>query len=269
MTKKNFIRTTRRLLAPPWLAPAMMLCVLVPVALSQQQPSTAPSGAPPVTQRVRGDTPQPPERTLLDWYWAGGVFMHPIALCSIIALAIVVERMIALRRSATAPADFVPGLKLRVRDVHTGRDAALAYCAAQDHALARIVAAGVRRAPRGLEAMEKAMEDQGASETLKLRRNMRVLYAIASVATLLGLIGTIQGMIYAFREAEAVGTGKFAPLAKGIYVALVTTFAGLLVAIPVTVAYYFLAGRIERIVSRLNDEAGDFLDHYASAAPRS
>jgi biopolymer transport protein ExbB len=277
MTKQRSNNRRVRLVLPPWLAPAVMLCVMVPAALSQQPatrpataatapvPTTAPTPtlaapAPPVRTSA---APQPPERTLLDWYWAGGVFMHPIALCSVIALAIVVERLIALRRSATAPADFLPGLKQVVRDIDTGRDAALAYCAAQDHALARVVAAGVRRAPRGFEAMEKAMEDQGASETIKLRRNMRVLYAIASVATLLGLIGTIQGMIYAFREAEAVGTGKFAPLAKGIYVALVTTFAGLLVAIPVTVAYYFLAGRIERIVSRLNDAAGEFLDHFA------
>jgi biopolymer transport protein ExbB len=118
--------------------------------------------------------------------------------------------------------------------------------------------------------MEDAMEDQGASETVKLRRNLRVLFAIASVSTLLGLIGTIQGMIYAFREAEAVGTGKFAPLAKGIYVALVTTFAGLLVAIPVTVAYYFLVGRVEKVVSQINDEAGEFLEHYTGdvASPR-
>jgi biopolymer transport protein ExbB len=238
------------------MAPAVVLCAMMPM-LAQSQPAAATQ--PATAREVR-------ERTLLDWYFAGGVFMHPIALCSVIALAITLERLITLRRSNTAPADFLPGLKHTMRDLNTGRDAGLAYCRAQDHALARVVAAGIRRAPRGLTGMEDAMEDQGASETVKLRRNLRVLYAIASVSTLLGLIGTIQGMIYAFREAEAVGTGKFAPLAKGIYVALVTTFAGLLVAIPVTVAYYFLVGRVEKVVSRINDEAGDFLDYYTGDA---
>jgi biopolymer transport protein ExbB len=256
---RNDLPGLRRWRLPPWLVPALLLlCSLAPM-LGRLEAQVATSQPAPAREAR--------ERTLLDWYWAGGVFMHPIALCSVIALAIIVERLITLRRGNTAPSGFLPGLKMTMSDLNAGRDAGLAYCRGQDHALARVIAAGIRRAPRGLGAMEDAMEDQGASETVKLRRNLRVLYAIASVSTLLGLIGTIQGMIFAFREAEAVGTGKFAPLAKGIYVALVTTFAGLLVAIPVTVAYYFLVGRVERVVSRINDEAGEFLEHYTGGAP--
>src|SRR5687767_14246311 len=119
-------------------------------------------------------TKAPAERNLLDWYLAGGVFMHPIALCSVIALAIVIERLIALRRAATAPAGFLQSLWMTMRDIRADRETGLAFCRAHDHALARIVAAGIRRFPLGFQAMEKAMEDQGASEAVRLRRNMRV-----------------------------------------------------------------------------------------------
>lgn len=266
----------RRFHLPPWLSPAVMLCVMVPMAMSQDAGAPA-GGAPPAPAGqpvpaaapagVGGDAVEEQviktePKSLLEWFQDGGMFMYPIALCSVLALAIVIERLLTLRAGQIVPSSFVPGLKGAMRDLHRDREAGLAYCRARDHALARVVAAGIRKAPRGVEAMEKAVEDQGASEALRLRRNMRFLYAIASVATLLGLIGTIQGMIQAFQAAEVVGTGKFGPLAKGIYIALITTFAGLSVAIPVTVIYYFLAGRIERIVMALNDEAGEFLDHY-------
>jgi biopolymer transport protein ExbB len=112
--------------------------------------------------------------------------------------------------------------------------------------------------------VEKALEDAGATEAAGLRNNMRFLYSLASISTLLGLIGTIQGMILAFQIAEVTGTGKFGPLAEGIYTALITTFAGLLVAIPVTAFYYYFAGRIDRLIGRLNEAANDFVDTYAS-----
>lgn len=248
---------------PPWLAPAVMLCVVVPVALSQDAgapAATAPANGPGVEAQVTRTA----EKSLLQWFNDGGDFMYPIALCSVLAVAIIIERLLTLRTRQIAPAGFVPGLKSAMRDLDRDREAGLAYSQSQDHALARVVATGIRRAPRGVDAIEKGMEDQGAAEAVRLRRNMRFLYAIASVSTLLGLIGTIQGMIEAFQTAEVVGTGKFGPLASGIYKALITTFSGLLVAIPVTVAYYYLAGRIERIVGILNDEAGEFLDHYTS-----
>jgi biopolymer transport protein ExbB len=257
----------RRATLPPWVAPAVILVVLVPLAMSQQTQPAAPATlpAPLPTTAPAAAAPRPPERTLLDWYWAGGAFMHAIALCSVLGLAIALERLIALRTGANAPRAFLPGLRQTMRDLNApaDREAGLAYCRGQGHALARVVAAGISRSPRGIEAIEKAMEDQGATELLRLRRNMRILYAIASVATLLGLIGTIQGMIFAFQEAEAVGTGKFAPLARGIYTALVTTFAGCSSRSGDS-GVLLLLGRIEKIVSRLNDEGAAFLEEYGS-----
>jgi biopolymer transport protein ExbB len=247
----------------------LVLLAFAPLLLAQ---ATAPSraGAPgPATAAARDEEPtttQTPRKSLLQWYLAGGAFMHPIALCSFLAVAIIIERFVSLRQGRVVPRDFIPGLKSRVRDLRNDAPSGLEYCRQSDSPIARTVAAGIRKAARGPEAVEKAMEDAGAAEAARLRTNMRFLYSLASIATLLGLIGTIQGMIMAFQIAEVTGTGKFGPLAEGIYTALITTFAGLLVAIPVTAFYYFFAGKIDRLVAKLNEAAGDFVDTYASHA---
>jgi biopolymer transport protein ExbB len=135
-------------------------------------------------------------------------------------------------------------------------------CQHNDSALARMLAAGIKRLPRGVPAAEKAIEDAGANEALRLRRNMRFLYALGSVATLLGLIGTISGMIKAFQNAATSGPVDPHKLSTGIYEAMVNTFAGLAVAIIVTTFYYFFVGRIERLISELNDALTQFSDDF-------
>jgi biopolymer transport protein ExbB len=127
-----------------------------------------------------------------------------------------------------------------------------------------MVEAGVKRMPRGLVVAEKAVEDAGANEAIKLRRNMRFLYALGSVATLLGLIGTISGMIQAFQSAagSASGNADVHALTTGIYEAMVNTFGGLAVAIVVTIFYYFFVGRIERLITDLNDSLANFSDEF-------
>jgi biopolymer transport protein ExbB len=93
---------------------------------------------------------------------------------------------------------------------------------------------------------------------MKLRQNMRFLYSLGSVATLLGLIGTIWGMIKAFEVASVLGPGHADKLSEGIYEAMVNTFAGLAIAIVVTVFYYYFQGRIEKLVSEMNDAINEF-----------
>jgi biopolymer transport protein ExbB len=256
---------------PPWLVPGLLFAFAVPMVIAQvNPPAPAPAAQPAAPaeaapgQQGETVTVKTQERTLLEWYRAGGFFMHPIALCSFIGLALVIERALSLRRGLVVPRSFLDGLRVSMRDLHADRHAGLAYCQANDSPIARIMAAGIKKGPRGPEAVEKAIEDAGAIETLKLRRNMRFLYSLASVSTLLGLLGTIQGMIGAFQAAEAVGTGKFGPLAAGIYTALITTFAGLAVAIPITVFYFYFAGRIDRLVAEMNDVANDFADDYTT-----
>jgi len=219
-------------------------------------PSTAPAATPSTQPSASPNIP------VIDLFFKGGFFMYPLAACSILAVAIIFERFLSLRRGQVIPKNFMKGLRGVWRDIRDDRGRALEYCRQKDSPIARMLAAGIKRLPRGFVAAEKAIEDAGANEALKLRRNMRFLYALGSVATLLGLIGTISGMIRAFEAAAVAGVGRVNELSTGIYEAMVNTFGGLAVAIVVTLFYYFFIGRIERLISELNDELTSFSDEY-------
>jgi biopolymer transport protein ExbB len=260
---------TWRLPPAVFAAAAVGLILFYGTALAQTggAAATAPATAPAaVGAALEGAAGNPaPKQTLWELFQAGGPAMWALLACSVIALAIIIERLVSLRRSYTVPAGFMPGLLGVYRDPVEDRQQALAHARASDSAIARIVTAGLNRLPRGPVAAEKAMEDAGANEALKLRRNVRMLYAIGSVSTLLGLIGTISGMIKAFQVASGGGMGKAELLAKGIYEAMVCTFGGLAVAIVCTAFYYWFLGRIERLVGDMNDALADFGDRIAAA----
>jgi biopolymer transport protein ExbB len=224
-------------------------------------PASAVAPAGPAANPAANDMLNP---SLFKLFMSGGKFMYALAVCSIMAVAIIIERLFSLRRSQVIPRGFLPGLKTVFRDPRDDREAAINYCRTHDSPIARMIIAGLRRLPRGLSAAEKAIEDAGANEALKLRRYMRFLYALGSVATLLGLIGTISGMIRAFMATAAgnEGPSRVAALSTGIYEAMVNTFGGLAVAIVVTIFYYFFIGRIERLISELNDALAEFSDDY-------
>ena len=187
----------------------------------------------------------------------GGWFMLPIGVASLIGLALILERSLALRRSRIMPRVFMSGLRAVADDPQR----ALEYCRQHACPIARIMAAGLRKLPHGQAAAEKAMEDAGANEVHRLRRNLRMLYGVSAVAPMMGLLGTVWGMIDAFRVAStARGLGKPELLATGIYVALVTTLAGLMVAIPVLMFYYYFAGKVEQAIADLNDAASQFVE---------
>ena len=204
----------------------------------------------------------PPDVSVFGLFIKGGFFMYPLALCSVIAIAIIFERFLALRRSRVVPPEFLPGLKNTFKEIGRDNAAAIAYCKSHDSPLARVLAVAIKRLPRGWAAAEKAIEDEGGNQTLRLRHNMRFLYALGSVATLLGLIGTISGMIKAFQVAAVAGVGRVDQLSTGIYEAMTCTFAGLAVAIVVTTFYYFFVGRIERLIGEINDAVNRFADDY-------
>ena len=249
-------RVTGNLLAKLLLGAALVLGVRVAVLAADAPPApvdqnAAPAPAPDATAPL-------PRLSPIDLFWKAGFFIWPLALCSIVSVAIIIERFVALRKGRVIPPEFLPGLKKLYRDPREDREQALRYCDEHDSPLARMIAAGLRRIPRGYAAAEKAIEDAGGNETLKLRQNMRFLYSLGSVATLLGLIGTIAGMIKAFQVASVMGPGHADKLSEGIYEAMVNTFAGLAVAIVVTIFYYLFIGRIEKLVADMNDAVNDF-----------
>lgn len=251
---------------------AVALSVVCCVALAQQggAPATAPATAPAASVLNDGAAlaqTQIQERTLFELFQAGGFFMYTLLGCSVLAVTIIIERFVSLRRGNVIPPGFMPALRGVFRDPVADRPAALEYCRSNDSAMARVVAAGVRRLPQGAAATETAIEDAGGNEALKLRRNVRMLYALGSIATLLGLIGTISGMIKAFQVAAGGGMGKAELLAKGIYEAMVCTFGGLAVAIVCTTFYYYFLGRIERLITEMNDALGEFGERYLVPPP--
>jgi len=208
-----------------------------------------------------------PQMTFLELLEKGGLqFMIPIGLCSLVGLTIIIERLLALRKSAVIPRSFMPGLKGVFNGEHRDPQAGLDYCNAHRSPLSRVVAAGIRKMKRSEEAVERAVEDAGAIEVDKLRRNMHLLFGVSAVAPMLGLLGTVWGMIEAFQVASIAGLGKASKLATGIYQALVTTFAGLVVAIPVLILYYYFLGKIDQMVHQMNDVTMEFVDLYTPGA---
>jgi biopolymer transport protein ExbB len=136
------------------------------------------------------------------------------------------------------------------------------FCLANGSPIANILAAGLKRRGQGVEATEKALEEAGHREVIRLRQRMRVLGALPQVSTMLGLLGTIFGMIKTFQAVAASGQtlGKTEVLAKGIFEAWTNTAAGLLVAIPVLIFYHMLLGKIDQRMVDLDRAATDFMD---------
>jgi biopolymer transport protein ExbB len=211
--------------------------------------------------------------SLFDLALKGGIVMIPIGLCSLIMLAVVAERAIQLRRRRVLPPSFLPGLRKILRDPTHDRDAALAYCRKRGGPAGRVFAVAVRRLGEPEESLERHIAEAGQREIPLLRKRLRVLAVIASVATLLGLLGTIFGMIKAFQTvaASAEALGRTELLARGIYEAMITTAAGLIVAIPSVIAYHWLAARADALVTALDRAAAEFVEEFgrrpAATAP--
>ncbi len=246
------------------------LVVLTPTDTAQAQPAEN-NGAPPANAQgadnaqAGDDGEKEKDTSFLGLLFKGGWFMVPIALCSILGLTLIVERIIALRRGAVIPRTFLPNLERVFQNPDRDAEPALDYCHKNRSPISRVIAVGIRNLPRGIESIEQGIEDAGANEVAKLRRNLRMLYGVAAVAPMLGLLGTVWGLIEAFREAEDKGFGQAQAFAGGIYEALVTTFAGLCVAIPVLVAYYYFLSKIDKLVSDLNEVSESFVERFVPA----
>jgi biopolymer transport protein ExbB len=248
--------------------PARMMIVMVVCAAAFSsiagnllaQPKSAPAkAAAPAAEEAPASAA---DMTMLELFAKGGFFMWPILACSLVAVTVIIERFISLRRRAVIPPDFLDQVRRVYRDPATDREKALEFCRSQNTSIARILAAAIGKLHRGPAAVEKTIEEAGANEVSRLRRNFRTISTVASIAPLLGLIGTISGMIKAFQVTSDIGTGSGKALATGIYEALVTTYAGLLVAIPTLAFYHYLQGRVERLVSEMNEVCTAFIEHY-------
>ena len=200
------------------------------------------------------------ELDIFSLLWKGGWVMIPIALASVLALTLTLERFISLRRIKIIPPEFLSGLRSLWQqgaavDVENGVE----YCRRNPCVLGHLIAAGMPKIKRGEDSLQRALEDAGAREVDRMKRSLKPLSMIATVSPLLGLLGTVYGMISAFQAASSAGVGKSDVLAQGIYEALVTTAAGLTLAIPVLIIYQVLNNRVDSFVDDLDLGAEEFL----------
>jgi len=191
--------------------------------------------------------------SLTQIFQAGGPIMWPLLLCSLAAVAIIIERLINLRVSRILQ----PTIVERVTGLAEGGrlDRAVAVCRENPGIYTNIVFAGLEIADRGESAAREAIEGAGRHETARLNRYLGTLGTIAGVAPLLGLLGTVTGMIDVFNTIARAGAGQAAELSSGISQALITTATGLLVAIPSLVAHNFFREKAEAIVTDLERES--------------
>ncbi|HJL19635.1 MAG TPA: MotA/TolQ/ExbB proton channel family protein [Sandaracinaceae bacterium LLY-WYZ-13_1] len=197
----------------------------------------------------------------------GGPLMVPILLASVVALAVFMARGWSLRASRVRPAALVQALE---EDLEAGRpDAALARCRGSEAPLARVLAAGLAHPAASRAERKERMEEVGRREVARLERWVGVVGVIASIEPLLGLLGTVTGMIGVFQGVVADGVGDPATLASGIWSALVTTAAGLSTGIPAFVAWRSLVGLVDRRADELETHAVALLDRTAPDRPHT
>lgn len=191
--------------------------------------------------------------------WEGGILMWPILACSVVALAISIERFIVLRRANIDTREFMDTMRQVLRQ--NRMQEAIEICDETDAPVARIMKAGILKHNRSKEDIREAVEDAGHLEVPRLERYLSALATCANIAPLLGLLGTVAGMIRAFAEIQyKEGQVNPSDLAGGINNALVTTAAGLTVAIPTLVLYNYFVSRVENMVLEMEISSSELLD---------
>ena len=209
---------------------------------------------------------KPPE-TILELIVAGGpmniAFMIGLGLFSLVAAAVALERLVNLRRGRVLPGEFTRGLEELARRGERRPEEYDQLCQRNPSPAATILKAGLLRLGRPLTEVEKAMEDAAAREAASLRARVRPLSVISNVAPLIGLLGTVVGMLEAFRVASQAGLGKAELLAKGIYLALETTVAGLVIAIPALLCAAYFNARTERLLRETDERLMDVTPAFA------
>lgn len=195
---------------------------------------------------------------MLEIIKAGGWVMFPIIVCSVVAAAITLERLWTLQERRVLPRqltrevwEWVSSNKLNHEHLQTLHDSS---------PLGEILSVGLTNRHRSREIMKERIEDTGRHVVHELERYLNTLGTVAAISPLLGLLGTVVGMVNVFEAITSEGVGNPAVLAGGISEALITTAAGLVVAIPALIAYRYLRGRVEELVIRMEKEAIAFVE---------
>jgi len=188
-----------------------------------------------------------------------GIFAYPIILCSVVGMAIFLQKMFTLRTNKIIPDQFLNHLYSLLAQGKAGE--AQVYARSNDSAISRIAVSALENADRPKEYLREEIEEAGHKEANDLGRYIEGLGAVSNVSTLLGLLGTISGMIKIFRVIADKPIVNPPELAGGISEALYTTAFGLLIAIPAFIAYKYLNGRSDDFVSMLEEESRKIMEY--------
>jgi biopolymer transport protein ExbB len=234
---------------------AILLMIVGLVSQSAaQSPLVQPTAA--ETEKELADTSAVTTQSIGGMIVSGGtmniIFFGILGLFSLWAVTVVLERVVNLRRDKLLPQSFVSDVQ-RATEHHASPSELQRICSQQDHAASRILQSGLLRSGRPLPEVEKAMEDSAAREMAAMRGKSRPLSVVGNVAPLVGLLGTVVGMIMAFQISSQEGLGKAERLAEGIYLALMTTAAGLTIAIPCLLFASWFHSKAERYMCDISE----------------
>ncbi len=234
----------------------LLLCAAAPARAAEDGKPAEEAKAPAAGKEEAPPARKPPE-TLLELVVAGGplniAFLSVLGLFSLIALAVILERLVNLTEGKLIPPGFVRELQELVRRREADPQPFRELCEKYPSLIANVLKAGLLRAGRPVPEVEKGMEDVAARELGALRARVKPLTVLASVGPLVGLLGTSVGMIVVFRNATQYGTGRAEFLAEGIYLKLMTTVGGLIVAIPSVLFGAFLNSRSEKLLRKVDE----------------
>jgi biopolymer transport protein ExbB len=196
--------------------------------------------------------------TLLEWIIKGGWLMAPISLCSVLTVALFFERLFSLRISKIIPEKFLIEAEdlIKRKEFNTAKT----LCKTNNSSIANIILVILENISNEKDVLKEKIEEAGKREAIRLSKYIGLLQAITAIAPLLGFLGTVFGMIQVFMQMEMEGSANIKFLAGGIYVALITTAAGLLVAIPTFIIMKYFEGRIDRLVNNLEEQAINFME---------
>jgi len=215
------------------------------------------------TQIVTDTIPVNKTLTIIDLITSGGtggtIIMSVLGILSIVAIYILFERFSAIKKASMEDKTFLKSIRnfVEAKDIQ----AAKTLCKNTDSPIARMIEKGVDRIDKPMTDISAAIENQGKLEVYKMENNLANLATIAGAAPMIGFLGTVIGMIIAFHEmASAGGNIDVEMLSKGIYTAMVTTVAGLVVGIIAYIAYNYLVTKVDKVVFQLEAKTTDFLD---------
>jgi biopolymer transport protein ExbB len=196
---------------------------------------------------------------LIDLTMKGGPIMIPLAVLSIIAVYLTIERFLTLKKASKLEANFMANIKDLV--LNGNIKGARALCERTNSPIARMIEKGVTRIGKPLQDIDTSIHNVGNIEINKLETGMPTLATISGAAPMLGFLGTVTGMVTAFHKMSSAGANlTVSLLAGGIYEALVTTVAGLIIGIFAYIAYNQLTSMIEKIIHRMEASAVEFID---------